>query len=227
MRFASASEHRDFFRKQHLIEFEDLLSEAQLKLLLAAIDSTLASRLKTYSKKAMQLSAMDLFMAGRDLWRSSEAIKRVVLAKQLAEMVFDLMEIKPLRLGYDQLIAVNSLEDQSLVGLEPKSLQAMSCLQGVLCGIMLCLSSSANSDSPQTSLFPNKAGNAVFFSAEVEIDFKLLNQHLGQRYLLIAYTQPTALYVSNPCDPNVHSLKSLGYNFGDKLTDKLHPIVYR
>jgi len=48
-----------------------------------------------------------------------------------------------------------------------------------------------------------------------------------QRYLMLVYTHPTAIYYLEEKDPKTHHLKSLGYVFGDRLNDKLNPIVYR
>lgn len=230
MKFAIASEHRDFFRKHQVIEFEGLLGEEQLKKLWLSVDAELKKRLKI-EKKLTLPSPLDLYLSGRDLWRTSAAIKTIVLSKDLAAIASELIEHSPLRIGYDQLIAAPATPSEHIFKFqEPCTLETISCFQGVLGGLMLCLKGSATEDASTdtpTALFSNKAGSGVFFHANTVLDFQQLNQHLDQRYLLIVYTQAKTVYAPNQLDPNVHFLKQLGYNFGDRLSDRWHPLVYR
>lgn len=45
--------------------------------------------------------------------------------------------------------------------------------------------------------------------------------------LMIAYCDKYSQYLYEEADPQVHFLKSLGYVFGDRLNDQLHPILLR
>ncbi|QLH36192.1 MAG: hypothetical protein HWD61_08680 [Parachlamydiaceae bacterium] len=45
--------------------------------------------------------------------------------------------------------------------------------------------------------------------------------------MLLAFADFRTVYILNENDPHTHTLKHLGYVFGDKLSDKLNPIVYR
>jgi hypothetical protein len=230
MKFAASSEHRDFFRKNQLIEFEDVINEKQLAALHSAIDAVCAARLSITTKLVDQKTPIELFLNGRDLWRASDAIKSTVASKKLAEVASELFEIKPLRLGYDQLIVAPNAYSEPLFS-QPQTLEEISSIQGVLGGVMLCLRGKelANEETISTftnDLFSNKAGSGIFFRANTNIDFSQLVNHLGQRYLLIVYTHAVSVYIHSN-DPNASFLKQFGYNFGDKLTDKLHPIVFR
>ena len=42
---------------------------------------------------------------------------------------------------------------------------------------------------------------------------------------MIGYADLNALYIPNEKNINKNYLKSLGYNFGDKLKDQTHPII--
>jgi hypothetical protein len=234
MKFAVASEHRDFFRREQVIEFEGLLTEKQLLEANQAIDQALTLQI-TQNKP----SAFQLFMAGRDLWRSRPPLKKLATHCQLAEIAAELVEDKPLRLGYDQYFPpypsvakqLFFMEDSYLALIkEPHSLNEISNLQGILCGVMICLKSSPEPnnkiDSAKT-VFASKAGNAIFFHPDLIIDFNQMQNHSGQDYFLIVYTQSYAVYVINKQDPHAHALKTLGYAAGDRLIDKHHPIVCR
>lgn len=221
MKFAAASEHRDFFRKHQLIEFDDLLNQQQLNTLQSSINTVLANRLKIHASVLEEKKPLELFSAGRDLWRGSDAIKNIVLSKRLAEISSELFEHQPLRIGYDQLFVPGALN-------ATHTLEELSCLQGIVGGVMLCLIGQEvlpKTASPQ--IFSDKAGSGIFFTAKTTIDFSQLSHHPDQRYLLITYTHATSVYILNERDPNLHYLKQVGYNFGDKLSEKLHPIVFR
>lgn len=46
-------------------------------------------------------------------------------------------------------------------------------------------------------------------------------------FFMIAYCDKYSQYLYEERDPQVHFLKSLGYVFGDRLSDRLHPILLR
>ena len=79
-----------------------------------------------------------------------------------------------------------------------------------------------------TLIFSAKAGNGVFFSPQATIDFQILfTKRQGFAYILVVYVQSTTVYILNTNDPHAHTLKKYGYVFGDKLSDKSNPIIYR
>lgn len=230
MKFAVAREHREFFEKNQVIEFEELIQEEQLKELKKAIQDAVKSRF--HGKRGIQLSPEQLYMAGRDLWRVSPVVKSIITHRRLAEIAAELSDQRILRLGYDQLLPGLSGQSQqsheesyAKLLLEPHRLTEISCVQGIACGLILCLQ--APESSADSEGLPLQSGSGVFVSPQALIDFPALSRLDGALYLLIVYTQATAVYVPCKADPHVHDLKEIGYVFGDKLLDKRNPIIFR
>lgn len=241
MKFSTAKEHRDFFQKHGWIEFEGLVSNDQLTAANQAMDEVLAERLHVTSDRLRLQPSEKLFLQGRDLWRSNPLLQKLATQIRFAEIVAELIEKKPLRLGYDQFLparqAIPLAEGDSNIYsrfLERTApLQAVSCLQGVACGLMISLGGkeqeapSEKSETDGIDIFPNQPGNVIFFQPKTPIHWGHLYEHAGQRFYLIVYTFAQAHYHLEPQDPHTHALKRLGYVFNDKLTDRLNPIVYR
>lgn len=80
---------------------------------------------------------------------------------------------------------------------------------------------------PKMVSWPGSVGNTLLFRGSVPFNFSALRQSTAGSYLLIAYCRDSSVYVLQPGDPQVHAFKHLGYAFGDRLTDKLNPIVVR
>lgn len=245
MKFAIEGDHRQFFKKNQTLEIQGLLTENQLKEWNTQIEKSLAERLNTTPYKLSQELPSKIFSSGRDLFRSGDYLKKSILNSQFAEIASDLIEFRPLRFGFDQYYktAPENLKDKeafnpykTLTEL-PRTLNEITCLQEVLCGLMICLSSeevessetdeSAETQEIKTSIFSKKAGNAVFFSPEALIDFNDLVSSKKASYLCLVYTHSLCIYFLEENDPQTHAFKHLGYVFGDRLNDKLNPIVYR
>lgn len=243
MKFATSKPHRDFFHKNGWIEFDDLLSEEQLSLANQAIDQVLEERLKISKQKLSTVSAEVAYAHGRDLWRSHSGLKKIAVQTKFGEITAELIETKPLRLGNDQVFI---MPEKISVSSEPSvfsdflnktiSLEEASCLHGVVSGVVFALNdgnadSVAEKASEQTQegidVFPVKAGNAIFFRANVQVNWHCLSMHTGQRFYMIVYTESSSFYRLQPKDPHTHALKRLGYVFNDRLLDKLNPIVCR
>lgn len=235
MKFAIISEHREFFQKEHTIEFEGLFTAVQLSQLVSSIDESLADQLIVSGDELPQLSPGKLFMAGHDLWRSSPQIKKLVAQKQLAEIAAELIEQKTLRLGYDQLFpefrgriyktAVSDAYHQLLN--TQLTLAGISSIEGVQCGLMICLKGDGTAPADHGTVFSKIPGSGVFFHPDAPLDFHHIQQHPLHSYLLIVYARNNATYKLNEIDPHTYSLKHLGVTFGEKLSDKFNPIVYR
>jgi hypothetical protein len=236
MKIAIAKEHRDFFQQKGWIEFENFLSPETVAQFNQHIDQVLSERLE--NQKLTHARSDELFMKGRDLWRSSSDLRKLTCQPRFAEIASELMEKKPVRLGYDQLFPARHTSSYSQTGqVYTKFLQLtaalddISCIRGLLCGLMICLSAPLkNAESTpleEIDIFPSAVGNAVFFQPHIPVDLSQLKEHPDQRYYLIVYTENQAQYYLQPQDPHTHVLKHLGYGFNDKLFDKLNPIVYR
>lgn len=227
MKFSIAKEHKDFFEKEGWIEFEEIVTDAQINQFNQAIDQALNKRL---NRKLDKVSQEEIFAAGRDLSREHDALRKLVTQPRLAEIASSLVEKKPLRLGYDQLLPAftpslfHDLEPQSyekfinLAG----NLEAVSSVNNVAAGVIICL----GPKSDEEPLLFNK-GHVVFFNPQAPLALVRLKSHPGQRYLLIVYTEKVSNYILQPEDPHTHDLKKLDYVFNDKLSDKTHPIVHR
>lgn len=226
MKFAVDSAHRDFYKKNLSIEFEGFFSDDQISKLRENIQKILSQRLAAKKEAWEKASSEQLYMVGRDLWRTDEALRKFVAQSKLVDIAADLIEEQVLRLGYDQYLPpvtehLNKLDADNayrkLIELQETTLEAASCIQGIYLGIIICLRES----SP--SLFPAKVGNVTYFDPKAPIDFSLGN---GE-YLLIVLVRPNAVYTFQPNDPHTHALKRLGLVFGDALTDKINPTLKR
>jgi len=248
MKFATSKAHRDFFLKQGWIEFEGLMAEDQLALFNQAVDQVLAERLKCTPQKLSTFSAGKKFFQGRDMWRSDPFLHKIACNVRFAEIAAELMELKTVRLGYDQLFPVPEkkvhLPEPSDVVYsnflqKRASLESVSCIQGVLGGLIFALNGEKGESLQKEGregqeplengidIFPEQAGNAIFFQPTAQIDWSRLSVHADQRFYLIVYTSARSLYILQPEDPHTHALKHLGYVFNDKLSDKLHPLICR
>ncbi len=201
MRYVLASEHRDYFTNQGHISFEDILP---LDLI----------------EKAETIVSSN----ARDLWRSQESIKQLVFQRTCARIVAELTRSSIVRIGFDQ----------SLCGGLPStfvdttcSLSDLSCVQPILCGLMIRLTE--GDPPPKTTAFcpfPEKRSSLIFFSPKTLITLAPLSRLVGQKFLLIAYIGKQSMYVAREKDPFVHTIKSLGYAFGDHLSTLTHPPIF-
>jgi hypothetical protein len=227
MKYAVDSEHRDFFQKHRFLELEELLTPKQLEEANAAIEAALKVRLSV--NQLDQQSAENLFMAGRDLWRQDQQLRKLICQRGLAEIASELISVKPIALAFDQLIVSPDLhplvtaDNRAYIDLmkTPTSLEEISSVQGLVCGLLLCLR--AGEPHP---LFPSVAGHGVYFDPKVPLDFGFLRRDRERRLLLIAYAEKSSYYYQQNNDPHLHYLKRFGYHFGDKLSIKHIPPVF-
>lgn len=248
MKFYIAKEHKEFFDRQGLIEFDGLFSDEALHQFNQTVDDALRVKMEIPKGRIPHLTSDQLFVQGRDLWRYQTELRKIVFQTKLAEIASQLIDKKPLRIGYDQLFPARYQQASFLPQktlLKPvytpfleqiTTLETISCIQGVLCGVMIALTSpdeepqspvNEESHEKKVDVFSFTKGNAIFFHPETRIDLSAFNSHPGQRYYMIVYAQPTSFYQLQPADPQTHDLKQLGYIFNDRLSDKMHPIIYR
>lgn len=231
MNFAVVREHREFFRKNHHIECEGIFTREEVDKIAQGVSAALAVRLKVPPKTRTKVTPTDEFAVGHDLWRTEHAIKKVLLHRNLAEIASELTEHKPLRFGYDMLLP--SVLGPMGVGsayrafLEKNAtLNEISGIQGIVCGGMLCVSAPGDNSQVASNLFPKIPGHVVFFSPEWQLPLqdKLLME--GYCHIMFVYVNAKAVYCRRETDPHLHDFRDLGYQFGDKLTDGLNPIVF-
>lgn len=201
MHYVLSADQKAFFEKHGFIEFEGLIP-----------DELLADMKKCKGSGT------------RDVSRQDPKIKKIITGPQLSKLVADFSMHKRLRFAYDEVYELPSRRQ------DIRSLAENSCIQGLVCGLMICLEGEGDSETANRlpcSPYPKKPGSATLFLATSTWDESLFQEAPKQRFLLIAYALPTALYVYNEKDPHTHLLKKLGYVFGDRLNETCHPTLSR
>ena len=238
MKFDIDKSHRDFFQKHGFIEFENIIPKDQIMQFNQAIDQSLENQL---DKPFHKLTSEQIFLKSRDLWRFNDFLKQLTIQVRLSGLVSEMIEKKPVRLGYTQFFPSYSQQGSGLEkNKDPYSnflhqktnLVNISSLSNVLCGLMVCLSEddqvvNSNSITEEVDIFSCKLGSVIIFQAETIINLECLLKHYSQRYYLIVYTENSSYYFPQSNDPFNYFLKHVGYVYNDKLSDKLNPIVYR
>jgi|694.fasta_scaffold20110_3 hypothetical protein len=228
-------QHKEYFLRQGMIEFESLLSVESLDLLKNEIYLTLSERSKMAADRLPLQSAEKLFLLGRDLWRLRPSIRKIVLQKQKAQIAYELTGKKPLRIAFDQFFpksgskaSFSKIQDHYHNLLRKKmTLSEFSSIQGVTCGLMLCLESGGAHVSSVPTIFSSTTGNGIYLSPDYLIDFSQIYEQDACSYLLIVYCDNSAVYIHREEDIYMEMMRDLGYTFGDKLKDPLHPILLR
>ncbi|MBI3211899.1 MAG: hypothetical protein HYZ47_04360 [Simkania negevensis] len=238
-KFTLHAAHTNFFQKHRFLELEELLSEEEVETLKEECTHTLASRLHLSPTALLRRDQKTLYLAGRDLWRENSRIQKIIFHSHLAKLASLLTKKRPLRIVYDQLFfSPRSEQEKNFFPLfnHKNSLEQISCFQGLVCGLFLKLDFSLNEskNSPMSLIeetssinpIPHKKGSAIFFRPDLTLSLdELFSSHPFQ--LLIAYGDENSLYMREDRDPLTHSLKKLGYSFGDKLKNETHPFLYQ
>lgn len=232
MHFSINKEHRNFYSKNHWIEVEGIFKPSQIEALLSEIAQVMGQRLKQSPEQVLSTMPEKIFEHGRDLWRENSAIKRALFKKSLAEVVSELIEQKPLRFGFDQLFPAPDLpfvfkEGYSELLSKSYTLKEMTCIQGVLCGAMICVKPPVSPEVIKSpGVFPINTGSITFLSPDFPLPFEELSQRSGALYIMTVYVQKSSVYTLEERDPHTHAFKQIGYALSDKLSDKLNPIVF-
>jgi hypothetical protein len=77
----------------------------------------------------------------------------------------------------------------------------------------------------EEDIFPSKPGNGVFFKPSLQVTPEAISAHRDQKFILIVYGLNKTIYHYNKEDPHAAALRELGYEPGDKLKNKYHPLV--
>lgn len=212
MKFSISLEQRNFLNQKGYIPFYELLSSQELKTLNDALQS----------KK----------LTGKhDLWRENDSVKQIVFSRRLVNLVYELTNKKPLRIAFDHYLPEKS---KGLLDTDKKSsveeffensvsLQERVSINPLVGMFMLVLNTEASQDE-ETGI---TAGGGYFILPTSAFSFDELSLNPNQRLFLIGYGDSHSQYLYEERDPEVHFLKTLGYVFGDRLNDRLHPILFR
>lgn len=223
MRFAITADHREFFTKHHFIEFEQLFSLHDIETLHIQAENTIAMRLGTTVKQLKHRTASEVYQAAYDLWRDNKAIKKITHKHSLATLAADLLQVTPLRYGFDQYFTLT--KEAVFPYHAPSSLQDISCLSPLAGALLVPLQ-----DLPASLSFfpmPLKRGHTLFISPTFLLPWPQLFSSSGVCFLLIVFAHEKTRFCAYSHDPYAASLKKLGYVFNEILNDKLHPILYR
>jgi hypothetical protein len=223
MRFAITADHREFFSKNHYIEFEEIISLEQIATLKNQAERTLATRLHISIEKLSKKPAPEIYQAGYDLWRDNEAIKKITHKHAFAALAAELMQVIPLRYAFDQYFAMTHCTVSPYD--VPSSLQEISCLNPLAGALLLPLQDLTS--PPSFFPMPLKCGNALFVSPTFALPWPQLFSTPGLCFMLIVFSAERTFFRPDSHDPHAVSLKKLGYAYNDALNDRLHPIVLR
>jgi hypothetical protein len=224
MRFAITADHRDFFTKNHYIEFEGILSVDQIASLKKNVEEIIVKRLRIPLVKLNEKTAPEIYQAGYDLWRDNDAIKKITHKRVFAAIASELMQTTPLRYGFDQYFATTQCHAGSPYDV-PFSLQDISCLTPLAGGLLLPLQDLLS--PPIFFPLPLKAGHGLFISPTFTLPWPQLFSTCGLYFLLIVYAMEKTFFRPDSHDPHAASLKKLGYAFNEQLKDSIHPLVLR
>ncbi len=226
MRFSLPDSYFDFLLKHQILEIEDLMTAQEAETLCEKTESLLVSRL--HQKPLCISSNLELWKAGKNLWKEDPEIKKILFHLQLGEISHFLFKKRPIRLAYTQTFFTENKKDAVFSSSE--ILNNISCVNPLLGGVLLCLRSSDNQESI-TPLIPDlkatKKGRAFFFSEQYPIPFPELFQQKGLRMILIAFAPGRLRYKLEPKDIHTHDFKKVGYGFGDLIKEELCPYLYR
>jgi hypothetical protein len=221
MRFALTADHCAFFNKNAFIELEGVLSLDQLADLKKNAEEALAARLRVPTAQINKRSTSELFLAGYDLWRDNEGIKKITQKNTFARLALELFQTSSLRYGFDQLIY--TAQGAPSVFSEPYTLQEISCLHPLAGALILPLEDLAH-PLPFFPL-PIDRGNGLFISPSLPIPWPELFATPKLRLLMIVYAMKKTHFRPDTRDPHAAHLKKLGYAFNDPLKNSLHPLL--
>lgn len=225
MKFAVGKEHKAFFEKHKLLELEGVFSSDEVSLLNDEV-------IRVLSRRGSTMSPEQDYEAGRDLWRESEAVRKKICSRRIVELLYQLTEKRPIRLGFDQYFPEIDADEQerggNYAGLlrSSYSLQEMCSIQGVIGGFCLALKGSSSQDSEEDSPFPSQKGNVSFLHPERVMHYPSSSKGRGGRYYLVVYSSSNSLYIRNRNDPLSGTFIQLGYSSGDRLVDNKNPLVF-
>jgi hypothetical protein len=223
MRFALTSDHREFFNKNNYIELEGIIPSDQIASLKKSVDETLATRLRLPVAKVADRPPLNLFQAGYDLWRDSEAIKKIVQKNAFASLASELFQILPIRCAFDQYIF--TAKGSPAPFSQPFTLQDASCLSPLAGALILPLEDLIE----PLSFFPLplNIGSGLYISPSLSLPWPQLFSTPGLRLFMIGFAREKTSFRADTRDPHAVNLKKLGYAFNDHLKNSLHPILLR
>ena len=214
------SQHIKFFQKHKFIEFEDIFSPDKLQKLFEDIQNHLESKTNTCLP---DLSFIEAYKNGRDLWRSSETAFSILKEKAILEILHLLCNKDTFRIAFDQIIKIPN-NDQDEIPFQNASLEEITSFRPLMAGVLICVKNEKEILENQDFIFPQKEGNILIIDPSFSMPLQSLMKVKNSLYYLIGYVPIRCQYVENKADPLTNDCKQFGYGFGDPLKDKFHPI---
>lgn len=199
------TQHIDFYKTHGFLELEGLISD-----------------------KGLEDLSLDLMTAKpedrRYLSRKLLSFGKISRNRILQSLALELTSKPLLKYGLDLVIT----EKDKAKYKEPVYFRQLFSYTGIALGLCINISSREITrdpiDSTSTCLFPSKPGSGTFFKASKALDFSYLQPDEKQLLMIFCFTD--SRYKLNPFDPFAHDVKKEGMAFGDKLSEKFHPLIY-
>jgi hypothetical protein len=206
MKSSITAQQAAFFTKNGYLELE------------AGIDS---KEIFTHSRailKKRDPKGLDLYKAGRDLWREDDVLKKALIQK-LAPTALALCPRLQIQLAFDQWIPAGLPWDKMY------SCKDLFSVQGLEIAFILTDTAHSIVKRPPLGIIPlpSSAETVLFFRPNLILNWPKLPK--DATLYLGAYAAPHGIYVENPKDPSTNALKSFGYGFGDPLKNETHPLI--
>jgi hypothetical protein len=175
--------------------------------------------LEGYASEEMCKSIISELKFGRDSWRSSPLLKTFLTSRQIGKIISSLTQSSPFRLACDHYFKPGT-------SIELESTKDMLCIQGILCSAFLRLDSSPLSFGLKASPlgltpFPQSKGNLLLVKPDLLLQLPSPNLPL----YMFSYASVSSVYFNNSKDQFKDSYKQLGYDYGDRLKNELHPLL--
>jgi len=240
MKYLIENKHREVYQYSGWVTLGPLWTEKQLDTMTELLRASLARRLDCAENRIEHQPFAKTYLQSRDLWRESDELRRLIALKGAAEVQAELSDKRPLRLAFSQLLWSSPDEVDTAVDLpwitHSSSLQESCSIQGMAGAVLVPLTHPTLHAPIQKLLeaeeelippiqYPEQKGETVFVTPS--LSWQLPPSEEPGLFCLIGFASAAARYYIEARDPFTHTLKSLGYSAGDRLTDALHPIVCR
>lgn len=238
MPYSISSDQKYFFQKHGWIQFESLIPAEKSAEFGELLRSTLAQRMGVPKGMLGMNASSKVYSKGRDVWRDHEELRRFSCGGKYAQIAGQLVGKRQLRIAWDQsfLYQGDAYEKKGsksfFSSMQGKTLEEISPVQHVEIACLFSFEGRGSELKPleegeSFNPFACGEGEGIFLRPDVPLDFSGLSLREGCVYLLVVYCGNPALYIHSTLDPNTHELKNLDYVFGDSLSQKTHPVVYR
>lgn len=169
-----------------------------------------SKELETLKEHCDKIQIQDSF----NFWLKEPTWRREPFLRHAAETAAQLCSQKSAHLGFIELISKGKICQSSLF-----NFKSSSPFQGLFCGLVIALE---DYEEAPILPFPKKAGNGLFFFPSLTFKESLA----PARSLLITFLEASSRFFCNRQDPHLAFWMERGYSAGDKLKERLNPLLY-